>query len=199
MFQRLFNLASFLSALLCVITVVLWLRSYWAGDEISWNLPQFGNPVADDVASLRSARGGMCFSFDRWAAWEFGVRKATDTRHRPGEFTYYRFTAHYPAMLNRAWFRGLGFEVSHASEPISPTSVGSGKIEQWNLVVPHWAAITLLGIVPLVWFRKLRVRLARQRDPRPRCPNCRYDLSGNISGICPECGTPVPAATIPQG
>lgn len=21
------------------------------------------------------------------------------------------------------------------------------------------------------------------------CQNCRYDLSGNISGICPECGT----------
>lgn len=23
------------------------------------------------------------------------------------------------------------------------------------------------------------------------CKNCGYDLTGNVSGICPECGTPV--------
>jgi hypothetical protein len=26
------------------------------------------------------------------------------------------------------------------------------------------------------------------------CPTCRYDLTGNESGICPECGTPTPKA-----
>lgn len=24
------------------------------------------------------------------------------------------------------------------------------------------------------------------------CDNCEYDLTGNVSGICPECGTPIP-------
>ena len=32
------------------------------------------------------------------------------------------------------------------------------------------------------------------RAPRRRrlglCPNCGYNLTGNVSGICPECGTP---------
>ncbi len=27
------------------------------------------------------------------------------------------------------------------------------------------------------------------------CFSCRYDLTGNVSGICPECGTPIPEAT----
>jgi hypothetical protein len=25
-----------------------------------------------------------------------------------------------------------------------------------------------------------------------RCVNCRYNLRGNVSGVCPECGTPIP-------
>lgn len=40
-------------------------------------------------------------------------------------------------------------------------------------------------------------RLARTFFPRrlphsPRCPSCRYNLTGNASGICPECGTSIP-------
>jgi hypothetical protein len=28
--------------------------------------------------------------------------------------------------------------------------------------------------------------------PKPNeCPRCRYDLTGNTSGVCPECGTPM--------
>src|ERR1044071_4354945 len=30
-------------------------------------------------------------------------------------------------------------------------------------------------------------------DAKPCCPNCGYDLTGNISGICPECGTEIHA------
>lgn len=30
--------------------------------------------------------------------------------------------------------------------------------------------------------------------PKPHeCRRCRYDLTGNTSGVCPECGTPIPA------
>jgi hypothetical protein len=34
-----------------------------------------------------------------------------------------------------------------------------------------------------------------RRSPRrsDRCATCNYDLTGNISGICPECGQPTPA------
>ena len=35
--------------------------------------------------------------------------------------------------------------------------------------------------------------LGRDPDERP-CTNCRYDLRGNVSGRCPECGTAVEIA-----
>ncbi|MHC4695857.1 MAG: hypothetical protein ACYTFA_03830 [Planctomycetota bacterium] len=34
--------------------------------------------------------------------------------------------------------------------------------------------------------------IARPRAPvGDRCAQCSYDLTGNVSGVCPECGTPV--------
>ena len=47
-----------------------------------------------------------------------------------------------------------------------------------------FAAVALLSFV----------KLRRHRAAAPltnRCPICRYDLTGNTTGVCPECGTPV--------
>jgi len=35
---------------------------------------------------------------------------------------------------------------------------------------------------------------ARHRHPSGYCSNCGYNLTGNTSGICPECGTPTRGA-----
>ena len=34
-------------------------------------------------------------------------------------------------------------------------------------------------------------RKPKELEVWPRCTNCGYNLTGNVSGICPECGTPV--------
>ncbi|MGD8451537.1 MAG: hypothetical protein PVJ57_06935 [Phycisphaerae bacterium] len=51
----------------------------------------------------------------------------------------------------------------------------------------------------LVWiwmcsrvFRKARLR--RERAWQGHCVNCGYNLTGNTSGVCPECGTAVQRA-----
>ncbi|HXE51970.1 MAG TPA: hypothetical protein VN541_03100 [Tepidisphaeraceae bacterium] len=38
----------------------------------------------------------------------------------------------------------------------------------------------------------LQGRAKRYLIARHRCARCGYDLTGNTSGVCPECGTPVP-------
>jgi len=34
-------------------------------------------------------------------------------------------------------------------------------------------------------------REAKAEREKGLCPNCKYDIRGNTSGICPECGNPV--------
>jgi hypothetical protein len=49
-----------------------------------------------------------------------------------------------------------------------------------------WAPPFLLGIVVLFYAGTIRTR----DEHAPRCVNCGYNLTGNLSGICPECGKP---------
>jgi hypothetical protein len=57
--------------------------------------------------------------------------------------------------------------------------------------VPWWMVVLLFAALPL-WrgassFRRDRRR--RRRAVRNCCPECGYDLTANVSGVCPECGT----------
>ena len=50
--------------------------------------------------------------------------------------------------------------------------------------IPLWTFLCLVGGPTAVLF-------CRDRRPKPgHCRTCGYDLTGNESGVCPECGTP---------
>lgn len=55
-----------------------------------------------------------------------------------------------------------------------------------------FAIIILLTALVGLFFRP------RRPTPYPACPQCRYNLTGNQSGVCPECGAPVPGAEAPR-
>jgi hypothetical protein len=183
---RVFTILSALSLLLCVATALLWPRSYSISDALFIDLPQFGRPLADDTFSIVSGKGGVRFSFDRRAAWELGTRKPTRGSHRQS-YSYGSFPPHYPWELNRTLVRSLGFEVSTAAEPISPTSVGSGVIYQFNVVLPDAALLAAASLLPALcvwrWYRRRKCRLRSAFA----CPVCGYDLRATPER-CPECG-----------
>lgn len=54
---------------------------------------------------------------------------------------------------------------------------------------------TVLPVVAVVGFAALIQRRRALFVPPGHCPHCRYDLTGNESGKCPECGTPIPPET----
>ncbi len=55
------------------------------------------------------------------------------------------------------------------------------------VTVPIWIPLIATALpTALLWWRNRRI-------PPGHCESCGYDLTGNVSGRCPECGTPVKA------
>jgi hypothetical protein len=84
-------------------------------------------------------------------------------------------------------------ESTHApkSDPSNPTS--------WAKVwlIPTWLLALAFGLLPAIHLARAanRYRLAQQSRRKGHCLVCNYDLTGNVSGTCPECGTKVPEKT----
>lgn len=53
------------------------------------------------------------------------------------------------------------------------------------------AFLAAVGVmIILLHYTGRRDALRMRFDSAPHCRNCTYNLTGNLSGICPECGTP---------
>jgi hypothetical protein len=56
--------------------------------------------------------------------------------------------------------------------------------------VPLWALVATFSCYPAIVFLRGPLRRWR-RQRRGMCAACGYDLTGNVSGVCPECGATV--------
>jgi hypothetical protein len=194
MTRRLLNLLTWLSLLLFLGVAVLAVRSYWAHDVVSFRW----NPAAAGPTS--GGRVVRCSSFP--GEIRLNVVKVID-----GDAGFWRSEFGLP----RVWSYPAGdkpfVEVGRfprrrrGSEPAfrwsrleeAPCDLGGGiaaRIVMWNLVVPHWSAMLAAAALPLARAPAACAALRRRRRTAGgRCPRCGYDLTGNISGVCPECGT----------
>jgi hypothetical protein len=160
----LLNAATAGSLVVCVATVVLWVRSYSVAD-----VPVLGFGRAT-VAAF-SSMGGVRFSL-------------STVSHQPVGFGWAReVPTRYPSYLAETplWNRyGIG---------VDSNSISDGRV--WGIKLPHWL-IAACASLPATFgaARWHRHRLQIRANPG-LCPLCGYDLRAT-PGRCPECGT-IPA------
>lgn len=70
-----------------------------------------------------------------------------------------------------------------------------GGYARLDLSMRFGLLIFVLGFYPTLVLVVGRVR-RRHRKRRNLCIDCAYSLTGNTSGICPECGTAIPAPPV---
>jgi hypothetical protein len=108
-----------------------------------------------------------------------------------GGVTVDRFRALDMAMFNpcrQGYWRVR--TLSRIDPPVWSPSLGiwharfHGRVSAF--ILPLWIPLALLATPTIIlWCHD------RRRIPSGHCQTCGYDLTGNVSGICPECGTPV--------
>ncbi len=89
-------------------------------------------------------------------------------------------------ILSAVWPVQLGKEYEVAFGNIQRARQTGRDVTHIDVVVPVWGAAIVFGAAAvLLWYRIYR------SYPVGHCNACGYDLTGNASGRCPECGTPV--------
>lgn len=180
-----------LLALFLIATIVIWIRSYWVHDSVIliWNrqnrINAFTNQVNARRVELEWGMGSIRVDY-------LYVREYPD---QPVSNTTSLKVVHDPPgkpviMLGDIeWmvqFKRLGFfawkEFSGLNEILAPGLDGGNQ--RWVVVLPIGFLTALLAfLILLAWIR------TRRKFTKDLCLSCGYDLKGNVSGVCPECGT----------
>ena len=171
--RRLLNILTVLSLVLFAAVSALWVRSAWHADEVV-----FRPSEKLTIWSFASAEGEVVFT---------SIRHKGFSRKRTGDD--FRYT-HSP--VDRA-VRGLHRRIwdLHVHRLFGVGWTPAGRYDNpattWA-TVPYSHIAILAALLPAgratgwLWRRGLR----RRREGR--CRQCGYDLTGNVSGVCPECG-----------
>jgi hypothetical protein len=91
------------------------------------------------------------------------------------------------------------------AQGVSPTVFQSGPMKYVSVLwsrtaqIPLWLLCVLAAGACVLLAYLERIARRRQRLSSGCCVRCGYNLTGNVSGVCPECGRKVDAQAIQTG
>ena len=167
--RKLFNLAAAVSLVLSMTVASFWIRCYDHYDQV-------GIDLYGAYFTLSSYKGQVWAERDRWiykpAGPERKLSAFADSRQASGMEPYQKvfgFGVYRYVNGDNNW------------DPSIITTIGA--------IVPSWFLVALFLMLPVLW-RARQYRLAALVK-RGACTKCGYNLTGNTSGVCPECGSPI--------
>jgi hypothetical protein len=99
--------------------------------------------------------------------------------------------AHQATVVDLSWISMSSWRVYGLPEP-PPDWPGyrwrpaASLQPAWWFVLPLWIPLMLAAVpTAVLWWTD------RRRIPPGHCRKCGYNLTGNVSGVCPECGAEV--------
>jgi hypothetical protein len=167
--RRLFASVSVLSLILCLATVGLWVRSYFAFDALS------------SARCTLISVSGRCFGVRIASGTPDGTSGffSSSTSSAPGRQVARRYV---DLASGGHWWNRRGFQVVYAA------ALGEAR-SLFLISAPHWFVAALLLAPPAYWFYWFRRdRRSTIRSAEGRCRHCGYDLRASPQR-CPECGS----------
>ena len=99
---------------------------------------------------------------------------------RPQIIHYYDAPVGGPNHAEQFWF-------------VAGVWINTGKwncgVRYYDVHFPLWMPFVLFAAYPTIAFIRSPARRQRQRRKLGLCVKCGYDLTGNVTGVCSECGT----------
>ena len=204
-----FSLTSLLSLLLLVATVVLWVQTRSKPYVVRWTSTRWLGAQNLDHASVyiqcgeghltvASGRYHDTFSFTGLPPSQRDRFLTDYSRALPEGRSWRWFQANQPSVFSshersEAQINSHGFFLCAKSGPYNlqwAKGIGmSGTRLQLDFMIPVWSLVVLVLVLPVLIFS--RWAKARYRSKRSTCLACGYNLTGNTSGVCPECGTTI--------
>jgi hypothetical protein len=149
--------------LVCLALLVSWVRGYWRFDTVTAGSNYTGISVGSRRGVLWLSIGPASFSQWRHLAYDSGVSSELEA----AAWNYFR--------ANAEW------------DIFGVYLVTSANQQHKLIAIPTLFLAFGFLVPPAAWF----FLTASQRRRADSCVICSYNLSGNISGICPECGRPI--------
>jgi len=170
-----FNTLTALSLLLLLATVGLWVDSYsyqsTAGTQGGggWHISGMSNDQGLHSTVSIAESGSI--------PYQPHMRRVSNESLAP-------FSTHRtPTDWNLG---GFGYQWNHQSRKVMFHAITAFPAARYyRLLLPHWFVTVIFTILPAIWLYK---RNKRRKLGPTACQGCGYDLSGNESGSCPECG-----------
>ena len=196
--MRLFNFAAVVSLMLCLATVVLWVRTYDAPEN--WTLTATNRYIARSYCGKvsLSQQHRVVLSLDGIPDFAPAMLPTVLQKGHLEPFSSVWLWNHERP---RPWNR-MGITWGEQPDGLVKMSIqfrpGQGSVLEATVArlvaVPYWLLFCVTACTPLIQAGRWVARHWRRSLLAGLCSSCGYNLTGNTSGICPECGTPIDEA-----